>query len=76
MLGNRTKMIGSSCILLTSVTSVDITFHCANVRSPAANAVRIRMRVNAIRARASASVLNELSWRVKRYERGEGGGVT
>ena len=35
-----------------------------------------RMRVNGIRARASASVIGELSWRMRRFERGEGGGVT
>ena len=35
-----------------------------------------RMRVNGVRARASASVIGELSWRMRRFERGEGGGVT
>ena len=35
-----------------------------------------RMRVHAMRARASASVIGELSWKMRRFERGEGGGVT
>ena len=35
-----------------------------------------RPRMNAIGARASASVIGELVWRTQRYERGEGGGVT
>ena len=35
-----------------------------------------RGRVNAVRARASASVISALARRVNRFERGEGGGVT
>ena len=35
-----------------------------------------RGRPNALRVRASASVVGELAWRVNRFERGEGGGVT
>ena len=35
-----------------------------------------RRRVNAMRARANASVISELSHRMRRFERGEGGGVT
>ena len=35
-----------------------------------------RGRVNAVRARASASVIGALARRVNRFERGEGGGVT
>ena len=50
--------------------------HCSSeTRSGRSRAMR-RGRVHAISARASASVVSELAWRVKRFERGEGGGVT
>ena len=47
----------------------------SSVRRRRADGPVRRMRVNALRARANASVLGELAWRVRRYERGEGGVV-
>ena len=44
-------------------------------RDRSGGAVR-RQRVHSIRARAAASVVYELSQRMGRFERGEGGGVT
>ena len=50
--------------------------HCGGDPRPGKQRAIRRGRVHALKARASASVVNELARRVNRFERGEGGGVT
>ena len=66
---------GASCVRV-GVDCAPVSLMALLTARPMRGEPARRMRVNAIRARATSNVLSELSHEVRRFERGEGGGVT